>query len=46
MTRRNVWLNFSEWELINEELSDCEYHSFQLSQKQVAEWKKDMKKYQ
>ena len=45
MTRRNVWLNFSEWELINEELSDCEYHSFQLSQKQVAEWKKDMKKY-
>jgi hypothetical protein len=45
MSRRNVWLNFSEWELINEELSDCEYHFFQLSQKQVAEWKKDMKKH-
>jgi hypothetical protein len=45
MSRRNVWLKFSEWELINEELSDQKYHSFQLSPKQVKEWKNDMKKF-
>jgi hypothetical protein len=42
---RNVWLKFDEWELINDELSDQKYHSFQLSQRQVNEWRKDMKKY-
>jgi hypothetical protein len=42
---RNVWLSFSEWELINSELSDQKWHSFQLSQRQVNEWKKDMSRY-
>jgi hypothetical protein len=45
MSRRNVWLKFDEWELINKELSDQKYHRFQLSKRQVNEWKKDMKKY-
>jgi hypothetical protein len=45
MTRRNVWLKFDEWELINEELSELKWHSFQLSQKQVEWWKEDMTKY-
>jgi hypothetical protein len=45
MSRRNVWLKFDEWELINKELSDQKYHRFQLSKRQVDEWKKDMKKY-
>jgi hypothetical protein len=42
---RNVWLKFDEWELINSELSDQEWHSFQLSQRQVNEWKKDISRY-
>jgi hypothetical protein len=42
---RNVWLKFDEWELINQELSDQKYHRFQLSKRQVNEWKKDMEKY-
>jgi hypothetical protein len=42
---RNVWLKFDDWELINEELSDQKYHRFQLSKRQVNEWKKDMKRY-
>lgn len=42
---RNVWLKFDEWELINQELSDQKYHRFQLSKRQVNEWKKDMKRY-
>ena len=42
---RNVWLKFDEWELINNELSDQKYHRFQLSKRQVNEWKKDMEKY-
>lgn len=42
---RNVWLKFDEWELINEELSDQEYHSFKLSRKQVNSWKKDIERY-
>lgn len=42
---RNVWLKFDEWELINKELSDQKYHSFQLSQKQVDAWKNDIKRY-
>lgn len=43
--RRNVWLKFDEWELINEELSDQKWHSFQLSSKQVDAWKEDMRRY-
>ena len=42
---RNVWLKFDEWELINKELSDQKYHSFQLSKKQLNEWKEDIEKY-
>lgn len=42
---RNVWLKFDEWELINQELSDQKYHSFQLSKKQISEWKEDIKRY-
>jgi hypothetical protein len=42
---RNVWLSFSEWELISKELSKEKYHSFQLSPLQVKEWKERMKKY-
>jgi hypothetical protein len=42
---RNVWLSFSEWELINSDLSDQDWHSFQLSQRQVNEWKKDISRY-
>lgn len=45
MSRRNVWLSFPEWELINEELSDQKYHSFQLSKETVKKWKEDMKLY-
>jgi hypothetical protein len=45
MSRRNVWLKFDEWELINKELSDQKYHRFQLSKRQVDEWRKDIKKY-
>lgn len=45
MSRRNVWLKFNEWELINKELSDQKYHSFQLSPKEIKEWKEDIKKY-
>jgi hypothetical protein len=45
MSRRNVWLTFDEWNLINKELSDQKYHSFQLSAKQVNQWKDDMKRY-
>ena len=42
---RNVWLKFDEWELISAELSDQKYHRFQLSKRQVNEWKKDIEKY-
>jgi hypothetical protein len=45
MSDRNVWLKFDEWELINKELSDQEYHSFKLSQCQVDEWKKSISRY-
>ena len=43
---RNVWLKFDEWEMINDELSSQKYHSFQLSQKQIKEWKDDIKRYE
>jgi hypothetical protein len=42
---RNVWLKFDEWELINEELSELKWHSFQLSKSQVNKWRKDMERY-
>lgn len=45
MTRRNVWLKFDEWELINHELSEQKWHSFQLTKRQVNEWRKDMARY-
>ena len=45
MSRRNVWLKFDEWELISEELSDQEYHSFKLSQRQVDQWKENISRY-
>jgi hypothetical protein len=42
---RNVWLNLDEWELINQELSEQKWHSFQLSKIEVKRWKEDVKKY-
>lgn len=42
---RNVWLKFDEWKLINQELSDQKWHSFQLSDHQVKEWKEKIQKY-
>lgn len=42
---RNVWLKFDEWELINQELLDQKWHSFQLSDKQVKQWKEDIQSY-
>lgn len=45
MSRRNVWLSFSEWELISKELSEEKRHSFQLSSLQVKAWKSRMKEY-
>lgn len=42
---RNVWLKFDEWELVNNELSDQKWHSFQLSKKQISAWKEDIKRY-
>jgi hypothetical protein len=45
MSRRNVWLSFSEWELICDELKDQNYHPFQLSNHQLKEWKDLIKHY-
>ena len=42
---RNVWLSFSEWELISEELSDQKWHSFQLNQYDLKDWKERIQRY-
>lgn len=39
MPYRNVWLSFSEWQLISEELKKEKYHSFQIPPYQLKEWK-------
>jgi hypothetical protein len=38
--RRNIWLSFSEWQLICEDLSDQERHAFQLSNHELKEFKR------
>jgi hypothetical protein len=45
MTRRNVWLSFSEWELISNELSNQPYNQFELYDREVKEWKEQIKCY-
>jgi hypothetical protein len=45
MSRRNVWLSFEEWKLINDELSDQEWHSFRMTDYQLKEWKKEIEYY-
>jgi hypothetical protein len=42
---RNVWLSFSEWELISEELSNEKYHSFQLNKYDLKDWKERIQQY-
>jgi hypothetical protein len=39
MSRRNVWLSFSEWEQISEELSHRQYHQFELNRHELKDWK-------
>lgn len=41
--RRNIWLKFDEWELINKELPDQRYNNFYLSDHQIKEWRKDIR---
>lgn len=45
MSRRNIFLSFSEWELISSELSDHEYHGFELHPRQLKEWKERIQNY-
>lgn len=45
MSKRNVWLSFEEWELINSELSHLEHHSFQLKKDELNRWKQYIDKY-
>jgi hypothetical protein len=42
---RNVWLSFSEWELISNELSNEKYHSFQLNKYDLKDWKERIQQY-
>jgi hypothetical protein len=43
MSRRNIWLSFSEWELIRSELTPKNNNSFYLNEKEIKEWKEEMK---
>jgi hypothetical protein len=45
MSRRNVWLSFSEWELITNELFNQKYNQFYLNNHELKEWKKDIQSY-
>jgi hypothetical protein len=42
---RNVWLSFSEWELISEELSNEKWHSFKIYKQDLKKWKDRIKHY-
>lgn len=42
---RNVWLKFDEWELINNELSNQEWHSFEINKRYLEDWKYRIKQY-
>lgn len=42
---RNVFLNFDEWELINNELSDQEYHHFRICDRYLKDWKYSIENY-
>ncbi len=43
MSRRNVWLSFSEWEQISEELSHRQHHQFKLGCRELKDWKESIK---
>ena len=42
---RNVCLKFDEWELINNELSNQEWHSFKIDKRYLEDWKYSIKHY-
>ena len=42
MSRRNIWLSFSEWELIRSELKIKNNNSFYLNEKELKRWKEDI----
>jgi hypothetical protein len=42
---RNVWLSFSEWELICQELVQKTWNPFQMSKRDLMEWKEDIQNY-
>jgi hypothetical protein len=42
MSRRNIWLSFSEWELIRSELTSKNNNSFYLNEKELKRWKEDI----
>lgn len=45
MSRRNITLSYDEWDLICSELSDHQYHPFQLHKNELKEWKSYVKEY-
>lgn len=42
MSRRNVWLSFSDWEFIRSELKTKNNNSFYLNEKEIKQWKQDI----
>jgi len=42
---RNVWLKFDEWELISNELSSQEWHSFKINKHDLKDWKYRINRY-
>ena len=55
MSRRNIWITFEDWSQLRKELgikrrkdewrTSDEYWNFYLSDNQIKEWKKDIKRY-
>jgi hypothetical protein len=45
MSRRNIWLSFPEWNLIRSELKTKNNNSFYLNEREIKEWKADIKRY-
>jgi len=43
MSRRNIFLSFSDWELIRSDLKTKNNNSFYLNEKEIKEWKQDNK---
>jgi hypothetical protein len=43
MSRRNIWLSFEEWELIRSELAPKNNNSFHLNEREIKEWKEEIK---